>query len=159
VNFCRVTADSNRRQGPSVIKANGLLVLDSVFKNTHGTRPSAGIDLEPDDESEEIVNVRVENSQFINNDGGGVRVAGKRAPISEVEMTHNSFSGNRAFVIKNAPGIAASICGNRQIAVQHPPSADFSAYAEPTKVVALQTDCGETSFVFDRGTKKTKQPN
>ena len=59
-----MTADSNRRQGLSVIKANGLLVLNSVFENTHGTRPSAGIDFEPDDESKEIVNVRVENSQF-----------------------------------------------------------------------------------------------
>lgn len=158
VSFCRVTADGNRRQGLSVIKANGLLVLNSVFRNTHGTRPSAGIDLEPDNTSQEIVNVRVENSQFNNNDGGGVRVAGKRARISEVEMTHNSFSGNRPFVIKSAPGVAAAICGNRQIAVQHAP-ADFSAYGESTKVVALQSDCGETSFVIDRGTKKKEHPD
>ena len=48
VRFCGVTADANRRQGLSIIQADGLLVLNSVFKNTHGTRPAAGIDLEPD---------------------------------------------------------------------------------------------------------------
>ena len=46
--FCDVIADNNRRQGLSIIEANGVLVTDSVFRNTHGTRPSAGIDLEPD---------------------------------------------------------------------------------------------------------------
>ncbi|NJN00443.1 MAG: right-handed parallel beta-helix repeat-containing protein, partial [Aquincola sp.] len=45
--FCGVTADNNRRQGLSIVEANGVLVTDSVFKNTRGTRPSAGIDLEP----------------------------------------------------------------------------------------------------------------
>ncbi len=48
VRFCGVTADANRRQGLSIIQADGLLVLNSVFKNTHGTRPAAGIDFEPD---------------------------------------------------------------------------------------------------------------
>lgn len=74
-------------------------------------------------------------------------------------MTHNSFSGNRPFVIKSAPGIAASICGNRQITVQHASSTNFSAYGESTKIVALQTDCGETSFVIDREAKKKKPPD
>ena len=40
VRFCGVTADANRRQGLSIIQADGLLVLNSVFKNTHGTRPA-----------------------------------------------------------------------------------------------------------------------
>ena len=46
--FCDVIADNNRRQGLSIVEADGVLVTNSVFKNTHGTRPSAGIDLEPD---------------------------------------------------------------------------------------------------------------
>ena len=47
-NSARVTADNNRRQGLSIVEADGVLVTDSIFSNTHGTRPSAGIDLEPD---------------------------------------------------------------------------------------------------------------
>jgi hypothetical protein len=128
-----------------------------VFKNTHGTRPSAGIDFEPDDESQEIVNVRVENSKFLDNQGSGILVAGKRARVSKVEMTRNMFRGNRPFVVENAPGIASAICGNRQTSMQDAPTAGFNAYAEPIEIVALQNDCGETSFVINRGTKKKKK--
>jgi polygalacturonase len=159
VRLCGVTADSNRRQGLSIIAVDGLLVLKSTFANTHGTRPGAGIDFEPDQESQEIANVRIENSKFFNNQGGGVLVAGKRARISNMEMTRNTFRNNRLFVVENAPGIAASICGNRQTSVQDAPSAGFNAYAEPLEILALQNDCGETSFVIDRGTKKKKHPN
>ncbi|MGH6737897.1 MAG: right-handed parallel beta-helix repeat-containing protein, partial [Bradyrhizobium sp.] len=159
VRLCAVTADANRRQGLSIIAADGLLVLNSIFANTHGTRPGAGIDFEPDQESQQIGNVRIENSKFLNNQGAGVLVAGKRGRISNMEMTRNTFRGNRPFVVENAPGIAASICGNRQTSVQDAPSAGFNAYAAPIEIVALQNDCGETSFVIDRGIKKTKRPN
>jgi hypothetical protein len=65
VTFCGVTADRNRRQGLSVIKADGLVVLNSVFQNTRGTRPGAGIDFEPDDRDVAITGVRIENSKFL----------------------------------------------------------------------------------------------
>jgi len=162
VRFCGVTADANRRQGLSIIDANGLLVLNSTFKNTRGTRPSAGIDLEPDKDSQQIANVRIENSKFFDNAGGGIMVGGKKARVSKVEMTRNTFRGNRAFVVENAPGVAAAICGNRQTTVQAETSGGFNAYAEPVEIVALQNDCGESGFVIDRGNtkkKKKKQAN
>jgi len=157
VRFCRVTADSNRRQGLSIIAANGLLVLDSVFKNTHGTRPSAGIDFEPNKEWQKISNVRIEGSKFFDNAGAGILVAGKKARITKVQMTRNSFKGNRPFVVENAPGIAASICCNRQTSKQIETSGGFNAYAEPVEIVALQDDCAETGFVLDRGNTKKKK--
>jgi polygalacturonase len=157
VRFCGVTADANRRQGLSIIHADGLLVLNSTFKNTHGTRPSAGIDLEPDKDWQKIANVRIENSKFFDNAGGGIMVAGKKARVSKVEMTRNTFRGNRPFVVENAPGVAAAICGNRQTSVQAETSGGFNAYAEPTEIVALQNDCGESAFVIDRGNTKKKK--
>ena len=162
VRFCGVTADANRRQGLSIIDANGLLVLNSTFKNTRGTRPSAGIDLEPDKDSQQIANVRIENSKFFDNAGGGIMVGGKKARVSKVEMTRNTFRGNRPFVVENAPGVAAAICGNRQKTVQAETSGGFNAYADPVEIVALQNDCGESGFVIDRGNtkkKKKKQAN
>jgi hypothetical protein len=78
VRFCDVMADGNRRQGLSVIQVDGLLVLNSVFKNTHGTRPSAGIDFEPDRVEQKITNVRIVGSKFIDN-AGPILVAGKKA--------------------------------------------------------------------------------
>ncbi|MGB8710998.1 MAG: glycosyl hydrolase family 28-related protein, partial [Methyloceanibacter sp.] len=67
--FCAVTADNNRRQGLSIVEADGVLVTDSIFSNTHGTRPSAGIDLEADQPEQKIVNIRIQNSKFLNNAG------------------------------------------------------------------------------------------
>ena len=43
-----VTTDGAWRNGLSVISAINLTVVDSVFKNTNGTNPQCGIDLEPD---------------------------------------------------------------------------------------------------------------
>ena len=157
LRLCGVTAYANRRQGLSIIAANGVLVSNSVFKNTHGTRPGAGIDFEPDVKSQEISNVRVVNSKFVDNAGPGILVAGKKARIFKMEMTGNTFRGNRAFVVENAPGIAAAICGNRQTSRQTETSGGFNAYAEPIEIVALQNDCGETGFVLDRGNTKKKR--
>jgi hypothetical protein len=64
-------------------------------------------------------------------------VAGKRARVSKVEMTRNTFRGNRPVVVENAPGVAAAICGNRQTSVQAETSGGFNTYAEPTEIVAL----------------------
>ena len=70
--FCGVIADNNRRQGLSIVEADGVIVPNSVFRNTRGTRPSAGIDLEPDHAEQKIVNVRIQNSKFIDNAGPGI---------------------------------------------------------------------------------------
>ena len=156
VRFCGVTADANRRQGLSVIQVDGLLVLNSVFKNTHGTRPSAGIDFEPDDASQQITNVRIVNSKFLDNAGAGILVAGKKAHVTKIEMTRNVFRNNPV-VVEYSPSIAAAICGNRQISTQTESAGGFNAYAEPIEVVALQNDCGGGGFVVDRQ-KKRKTP-
>ena len=93
--FCGVIADNNRRQGLSIVEADGVLVTDSVFRNTRGTRPSAGIDLEPDHAEQKIVNVRIQNSKFIDNAGPGIEIAGKRGAVAKVELARNMFRGNR----------------------------------------------------------------
>ena len=157
VRFCGVTADANRRQGLSIIQADGLLVLNSVFKNTHGTRPAAGIDLEPDKEGQEITNVRIVGSKFLDNEGDGITVGGKKARITKVEMIRNVFRNNRPFVLEYAPNLAASICGNRQVNTQTETGGGFNAYADPIDVVALQNDCGDPSFVIDKIRKKKKK--
>lgn len=53
--------------------------LNSVFSNTQGTRPMAGIDLEPDDVQQRISNVRIHNSKFLTNAGPGIPVAADNA--------------------------------------------------------------------------------
>jgi hypothetical protein len=160
VTFCGVTADRNRRQGLSVIKADGLVVLNSVFQNTGGTRPGAGIDFEPDDRDERITGVRIENSKFINNAGPGILIAGKKGNVSRVELTRNLFKGNRPILIEDAPEVlASSICDNRQLTSEEAPSGGLNAYADPIKVMVHQNDCEEgTDMRFEVTRQKKKKP-
>jgi hypothetical protein len=70
-----VVADSNYRQGISVISVKNLLIENSVFKNTSGTNPMAGIDFEPNNRDEILRNIVVRNSVFENNKGPGIVLA------------------------------------------------------------------------------------
>jgi hypothetical protein len=52
-----VVCDNNRRNGMSVITADGLTVEGCAFLNTNGTNPQAGVDCEPNSASERLSNV------------------------------------------------------------------------------------------------------
>ncbi len=69
-----VVADGHHRQGMSVISARNLLVENSVFGNTRGTGPSAGICLEPNRSNEYLENIVIRNCLFDNNHVLGMHV-------------------------------------------------------------------------------------
>lgn len=77
--YCRnvyikdVICDNHNRQGISVISCDSLLIENCVFSNTWGTAPMAGIDLEPNDESECLTNCIIRNCRFENNHGYGIQ--------------------------------------------------------------------------------------
>lgn len=91
-----VTADFNRRQGLSVIAVHDLQVLNSIFRNTKGTRPAAGIDFEPDLRTPRlrIENVLIKGCRFFKNQGAGVEFAVKKGITRNVNVTGCSFGGN-----------------------------------------------------------------
>lgn len=66
-----VVCDKNYRQGISVITAENLLIEDTVMSNTDGTAPRAGIDFEPNNANERLVNVVMRNCLSENNAGDG----------------------------------------------------------------------------------------
>lgn len=76
--YCRnvhikdVVCDDHNRQGISVISCDSLLIEDSVFKNTWGTPPAAGIDFEPNGEEEVLTDCILRNCRFIDNEGAGI---------------------------------------------------------------------------------------
>jgi len=72
VTIRNVVCDDNYRQGISVISARNLLIENCVFKNTSGTGPAAGVDLEPDDAGYYLENITVRNCTFENNEGPGM---------------------------------------------------------------------------------------
>ncbi|MFA9477638.1 right-handed parallel beta-helix repeat-containing protein [Phycisphaerales bacterium AB-hyl4] len=94
-----VIADGHHRQGMSVISAIDMLVEDSVFKNTSGTAPAAGIDFEPNAPTDRLENIVVRNTVLDNNEGHGLliylnKMSRDTEPISiRVENVHVKNSG------------------------------------------------------------------
>jgi polygalacturonase len=162
VAFCSVVAIHNRRQGLSIIAAKHLLVTDSVFRDTRGTRPMAGIDIEPDHPDQEVKDVLIEHSKFIDNAGGGIAIAGKKGDVANVRITQNVFEGSLPIKIENAPRIhSTQICKNRYIVKAVPASEGFNTFAEPADIVALQSDCSagrDMRFEINRMNTRKKKP-
>ncbi len=81
VNYCQnilvenVVCDDHHRQGISVISAKNLMIRKSVFKNTQGTGPAAGVDFEPNSRNDVLENCVIEDCSIENNSGGGILVA------------------------------------------------------------------------------------
>ena len=93
------------RQGISVISCENLLIRNCHFDHTGGTPPQAGIDFEPNNNREELINCVVEDSTFNNNAGSGItlylpNLDGESPPISiTVRNCKVIGNGNGAMVI------------------------------------------------------------
>jgi hypothetical protein len=70
----RVDCNANHRQGISVISAENLLIEDCLLRNTDGTDPKAGIDFEPNDPADSLVNCVVRNCIAAQNAGTGFQI-------------------------------------------------------------------------------------
>ena len=128
-------------------------MTNSVFSNTQGTAPSAGIDLEPDDVDQRITNVRIHNSKFLNNKGPGVKVEGKKGTslVSKLEVTENLFVGEVPVKIEYSPDVLKSgICRNRQFVRQVAETGGLSTYQEPKEVLVVQHECDDSGLQVRR---------
>jgi len=93
-----IISDNNRRQGMSIINAENVWVSNSTFMNTNGTLPEAGVDLEPNNADERLVNINFDRCRFINNGHAGFLIAthmltADSEPIS-INVTNSYFSMN-----------------------------------------------------------------
>jgi hypothetical protein len=82
-----IISTNNKRQGISIISAKNLWVKNSVFTKTQGTLPEAGLDIEPDSETDVIINVNFEDCSFTNNYHSGIvigldNLTDKSEPVS-----------------------------------------------------------------------------
>jgi hypothetical protein len=64
--FCPVLND-NRRNGISVVSADGLTIRKALVCNTHGTDPQAGIDFEPNGNADVLSNILIDAPTTYNN--------------------------------------------------------------------------------------------
>jgi len=69
-----------------------VTVNNSVFSNTRGTRPSAGIVIEPD-WRRRVDGVTITHSGLFGNEGPGIKVHNKRGPVENVKISDCQFAG------------------------------------------------------------------
>ena len=102
-----VSANNNRRQGMSIITAQGLTVRNCRFTNTVGTDPQAGIDIEPNYAYNTLQNIVLEGVYTSGNVGGGLLVSlfqmNNTSPPVDIRISNYQSNGDAA-------GIGA-LCG------------------------------------------------
>ena len=162
VAFCSVVATHNRRQGLSIVEANRLLVTNSVFQQTRGTRPSAGIDIEPDKPDQKVDQhphrtLKVHQQRRRRRDD--CRQARHRCQRGDRPQRLRRGAANSH---RERPQVrSTAICDNRHIGQQDaPPQEGLNAFAETVEVVSLQADCRsgrDLRFEMNRGNTKKKK--
>lgn len=93
INIDSVVCDNNRRQGLSITDAKRVTINNSIFKNTNGTLPEAGIDIEPD-ANQTSENIKITNTQCFGNKGSGLDLMGITGIIQGVEVSGSSINDN-----------------------------------------------------------------
>ena len=82
----RCICDRNTRQGISVCSARNVLIEDCVLKNTDGRLPKSGIDFEPNNEGELMVDCLMRRCRIEKNAASGIEIylghqSGRSKPI------------------------------------------------------------------------------
>ena len=88
-----IVADNNYRLGLSIMSAKDLTVENSVFKNSNGTKPASGIDIEPDYEWQKLVNIQFNNNYYLNNDRNGIQIGLGKYYGDQIEDVSIAFNG------------------------------------------------------------------
>ncbi len=108
-NYCKdiviedVICDSHHRQGISVISVENLLIRNCRLSRTDGTAPMAGIDFEPNNGNERLVNCVMENCILEDNKAYGFVIHTKlydtTSPISITLRGCRITGGGRGIVL------------------------------------------------------------
>lgn len=108
VAVTNVVSSNNRRQGLSIGPATHVYISGSTFKDTNGTLPQAGLDIEPQDQGVAST-IRLENNTFSGNRGNGIEL---HYNIKDITIANNSLIDNRGFGVLSVSGPNIYITGN-----------------------------------------------
>ncbi|HEU4952275.1 MAG TPA: right-handed parallel beta-helix repeat-containing protein [Holophagaceae bacterium] len=93
VSLCHVTADHNRRQGLSITGGQNVAVKDSTFKNSAGSIPEDGIDIEPN-AGQTVSNVHITGCTLSGNAGDGIEDGVPGAYTGQAFIRYVTIDGN-----------------------------------------------------------------
>ncbi|SFT01736.1 Right handed beta helix region [Porphyromonadaceae bacterium NLAE-zl-C104] len=100
--------DDNRRNGISVISVESLSITNLVISNTFGTLPMAGIDFEPNKNSEELKDIHLDKVTSYNNEKTGFLIYLGSMLGKESKNINLSINNSRDYYSKYAisvPGL------------------------------------------------------
>ena len=125
ITFHQVRAEHNRRQGLSITYGKNIKVLKSVFKDTDGTDPRAGIDIEPN-LNEQVSNVEVRGNIFTGNRYGLVasnHMHGGSTSIKGVFFESNMVADNHVGILY--VGVVGGSIRNNKVYQKHDMPKDY----------------------------------
>ncbi|MCC0179538.1 right-handed parallel beta-helix repeat-containing protein [Waterburya agarophytonicola K14] len=88
-----VISRNHHRLGMSIMSAQDLLVENSTFQGSSGTKPASGVDIEPDHDWQKLANIKFINNKFINNQRNGIQIGLIRYRGNNVSDISISFDG------------------------------------------------------------------
>jgi hypothetical protein len=134
-----IIADSNSRNGLSVIDVDGMTVSNSTFSNTAGLGnsasggPWAGIDFEPNNNTQVIRGVLVQNCTLTGNHGYGVDFDLKKSPYAQpidIELAQVTLSGNGGTMdFQLGPGLVTGYNADVHLVVTDDPNIESNLVA------------------------------
>ena len=89
-----IISNNNRRQGFSIEALTNGVIKNSTFKNTNGTSPSAGLDIEPWNPKNIVENVVIDNCIFEGNNGLGLILHGQS--VLNIKVKNCYFDDNKS---------------------------------------------------------------
>jgi len=106
IRIIGIKADQNRRQGLSLISGRNIEIAGAKITNTHGTAPSAGIDIEPSDVRNILDNIVIADLYTAGNQGAGLLIntgslSGTRSAISIKVINHQDDGSDRGMQISS----------------------------------------------------------
>jgi len=75
VNIINAVCDNNRQNGIALIKGRNVTLYEPKCTNTNGTLPSGGIDIEPNNGTDYVENIKIIRPETSGNDGAGIFIA------------------------------------------------------------------------------------
>lgn len=117
VSLINCIADNNRRQGLSIVSGKNILILGGEYKNTTGTAPSAGIDIEPDDGTlHKLENINILGVRTASNAGGGIQIVPSQ--FASVGGNHVSISINGWYSFQDGTINSGAVIGSSTLAAR-----------------------------------------
>jgi parallel beta-helix repeat protein len=109
VTLTRVISTNNRRQGLSIGPVNGVMVVDSTFSNSNGTKPEAGIDIEPQAQGR-AQNITISHCTITGNHGTGFEMHDN---VAGVMVKNCSIQDNNGYGVLSVGTSQVTIANNR----------------------------------------------